>query len=331
MRRRDFIKVVAGSAITWPVAARAQQSGPKRRLGLLLALRENDPQSREYVTAFVESLRERGWPEGNNIQIDYRWCGDDTLTIRRAGVELIGLKPDVILAQSTLTLAPLQQLTTDIPVVFLQVVDPVAGGFVKSMARPGGNVTGVALGEFSIGAKMLEVLKQVAPQVTRVAVIYNPVQAPQVGMWRAIEGAGPSLSVKATAFSAGNADEITHIVAEFAREPGGGMIVLPNPVTVAIANRGLIISLADRYHLPAVYQFSYFVREGGLVSYGTDPITQYRLAASYVDQILRGAKPADLPVQLATKFELAINLKTAKALGLNISRDFLLIADEVIE
>jgi putative tryptophan/tyrosine transport system substrate-binding protein len=199
------------------------------------------------------------------------------------------------------------------------------------MAQPGGNVTGVALGEFSIGAKMLEVLKQVAPQVTRVAVIYNPVQAPQVGMWRAIEAAAPSLSVKASAFSAGNADEITHIVEDFASQPGSGVIVLPNPVTVAIANRGLIISLMDRYHLPAAYQFSYFVREGGLVSYGTDPITQYRLAASYVDQILRGAKPADLPVQLATKFELAVNLKTAKALGLTISRDFLLVADEVIE
>jgi putative ABC transport system substrate-binding protein len=331
MRRRDFITILGGTAAMWPRAARAQQSGPKHRLGLLLALAENDSQAREYVAAFVQSLRERGWLEGNNIQIDYRWAGVDTLGIRRAGIELIDLRPDVILAQSTLTLAPLQQLTTDIPIVFLQVVDPVAGGFVKSMARPGGNVTGVALGEFSIGAKMLEVLKQVAPQVTRVAVIYNPVQAPQVGMWRAIEAAAPLLSVKASAFSAGNADEITHIVEDFASQPDSGVIVLPNPVTVAIANRGLIISLMDRYHLPAVYQFSYFVREGGLVSYGTDPITQYRLAASYVDQILRGAKPADLPVQLATKFELAVNLKTAKALGLTISRDFLLVADEVIE
>jgi putative tryptophan/tyrosine transport system substrate-binding protein len=178
---------------------------------------------------------------------------------------------------------------------------------------------------------MLEVLKQVAPQVTRAAVIYNPVQAPQVGMWHAIEVAAPSLSVKASAFSPGNADEITDVVKTFAGQPGGGVIVLPNPVTVAIANRGLIISLMERYRLPAVYQFSYFVREGGLVSYGTDPITQYRLAASYVDQILKGAKPADLPVQLATKFELAVNLKTAKALGLTISRDFLLVADEVIE
>ena len=325
MRRRDFIKGIA-------LGARAQrQSDEKRRLGLLLALSENDPQAQEYIKAFVQSLRERGWLEGSNIQIDYRWAGVDISTIRRAAVELVALKPHAILAQSGLTLAPLRQLTTDIPIVFVQVLDPVDSGFVASLARPGGNLTGVSLGEFSIAAKMLEVLKEVAPQVTRVAVIYNPIQAPQVGMWHAIEAAAPSLSVQASAFSAGNAEEITHIVEGLASQPGGGVIVLPNPITVAMANRGLIISLMDKYHLPAVYQFSYFVREGGLVSYGADPVTQYRLAASYVDQILRGAKPADLPVQLVTKFELAVNLKTAKALGLTISRDFLLVADEVIE
>jgi putative ABC transport system substrate-binding protein len=237
MRRRDFITFVGGTAASWPFAARAQQSGSKHRLGLLLALSENDAQAREYVAAFVQSLRERGWLDGSNIQIDYRWAGVDVLSIRRAGVELIDLKPNVILAQSGLTLAPLQQLTTNIPIVFLQVVDPVGSGFVTSMAQPGGNLTGVAVAEFSTAAKMLEVLKEVAPQVTRVAVIYNPVQAPQVGMWHAIEAAAPSLSVQASAFSAGNAEEITRIVEGFASQPGSGVIVLPNPIT--IANRGL--------------------------------------------------------------------------------------------
>ena len=317
MRRRDFIKgAIIGSAVARPLVTRSQQSGSKRRLGLLLALSENDPQAREYVAAFVQSLRERGWLDGSNIQIDYRWAGVNVLNIRRAAVELIDLKSDVILAQSGLTLAPLQQLTTDIPIVFLQVVDPVGSGFVTSLARPGGNLTGVTLGEFSTSAKMLEVLKEVAPQVTRVAVIYNP-QAPQVGMWHAIEAAAPSLSVQASAFSAGNAEEITRIVEGFASQPGGGVVVLSNPIsiTVAIANRGLIISLMDKYHLPAVYQFSYFVREGGLVSYGADPIAQYRLAASYVDQILRGAKPTDLPVQLQRPS--SNSLSTARQLKLS--------------
>jgi putative tryptophan/tyrosine transport system substrate-binding protein len=329
MRRREFITFFGGAAAMWPLLAQAQQSGPKVRLGLLLALTETDPQAQQYVSAFVQSLRERGWLEGNNIQIDYRFAGADVFNIRQAAVEMIDVKPDAILAQSGLTLAPLKQLTTKIPIVFVQVADPVGSGFVTSLARPGGNVTGVALAEFPTSSKMLEVLKEVAPQVSRVAVIYNPVQAPQVGMWHAIEAAAPSVSVQVSAFGADNADEIAHIVADFASQPGSGVIVLPNPITVA--NRGLIISLMAQHHLPAVYQFSYFVREGGLVSYGADPITQYRQAAFYVDQILRGVKPADLPVQLSTNFQLAVNLKTAKALGLTISRDFLLVADEVIE
>jgi putative tryptophan/tyrosine transport system substrate-binding protein len=328
MRRRQCIALL-GSAPIWPLAARGQQSDSKRRLGLLLALTESDAQAREYVAAFVQALREHGWAEGNNVQINYRWAGIDADNIRHAARELVDLKPDVIVAQTALTLAPLQQLTSDIPIVFLQVIDPVGSGLVSSLAQPGGNVTGVTLAEFPAVAKMLEVLKEVAPKVTRVAVIYNPVQAPQVGMWRAIEAAAPALSIRASAFGASNADEISKAVSGFAGEPGGGVVVLPNPIT--IANRALIISLMEQYRLPAVYQFSYFVREGGLVSYEADPITQYRQAASYVDQILKGAKPADLPVQLATKFQIAINLKTAKALSLTISRDFLLVADEVIE
>jgi putative tryptophan/tyrosine transport system substrate-binding protein len=220
MRRRQCIALL-GSVPIWPLAAHGQQSDSKRRLGLLLALTESDAQAREYVAAFVQALREHGWAEGNNVQIDYRWAGIHADNIRHAARELVDLKPDVIVAQTALTLAPLQQLTSDIPIVFLQVIDPVGSGLVSSLARPGGNVTGVTLAEFPAVAKMLEVLKEVAPKVTRVAVIYNPVQAPQVGMWRAIEAAAPALSVRASALGASNADEISKAVSGFAGEPGG--------------------------------------------------------------------------------------------------------------
>jgi putative ABC transport system substrate-binding protein len=329
MRRREFITFLGGAAAAWPLAARAQQPDRIRQVGLLLPRAENDPEAQRGVIAFVQGLRELGWMEGGNIRIDYRWTGADVGSIRSAAAELVDLKPDAILAESALTVAPLQQMTSNIPIVFVAIGDPVASGFVASLAHPGGNLTGFTPAEFTISGKMLEVLKDVAPQVTRVGVIYHPVQAPQVGMWRAIETAAPSLGVQVSAANAENASEITRIIENFPGDPGGGMIVLPNPVTST--NRGLIIALMARHRLPAVYAYAFFVREGGLASYGIDPVVQFHQAASYVDRILKGAKPADLPVQQPTAFDLAINLKTAKALGLTIPQSFLLRADEVIE
>jgi putative ABC transport system substrate-binding protein len=327
--RRQFISALSGATLAWPLVAQAQQADRMRRLGILMPSGENDSEMQRRVTAFVQALRELGWTDGGNIRIDYRWAGTEVGRIRSAAIELVDLKPDAILAESAFTVAPLQQTTSTIPIVFLQIGDPVGTGFVASLARPGGNLTGFTPLEFSMGGKMLEVLKEVAPTVSRVAVIYHPPQAPQVGLMNAIEKVAPSLGVKVTAASADNADEMKHIIEGFASEPGKGMIVLPNPITTV--NRGLIIALMAHHRLPAVYPFPFFVREGGLASYGPDPVVQYRQAASYVDRILKGAKPADLPVQQPTKFQLVINLKTAKALGLTIPESFLTRADEVIE
>jgi ABC-type uncharacterized transport system substrate-binding protein len=329
VRRRDFITLIGGAAVAWPLAARAQQPERMRRLGILMAIAENDPEGQQRVAALVQGLRESGWTEGGNIHIDYRWTGADVGRIRSAAAELIDLKPDAIVAQTALTVAPLQQMTTTIPIVFLNIVDPVSSGFVASLARPGGNITGFTPSEMSMRGKLLGVLKEVAPAVSRVGVLYNPVQAPQVGQWRAIETAAPSLGVQVKAAGAANADEITHGIEAVANEPGGGMIVLSNPVNDA--NRGLIIALMARHLMPAIYAYPHYVREGGLVSYGVDPTVQFHQAAAYVDRILKGAKPADLPVQQPTKFDLIVNLKTAKALGLTISQSLLATADEVIE
>jgi putative ABC transport system substrate-binding protein len=329
MRRRQFIALLGGAAAAWPLAARAQQPERTRRLGILMAIAENDPEGQQRVAAFVQGLRELGWTEGGDIHIDYRWAGADVGRIRSAAAELIDLKPDAIVAQTALAVAPLQQMTATIPIVFLNIVDPVSSGFVASLARPGGNITGFAPAEMSMRGKLLEVLKEVAPAVSRVGVLYNPVQAPQLGQWRAIETAAPSLGVQVSAAGAANADEITHGIEAFANELGGGMVVLANPVNDA--NRGLIIALMARHRLPAVYAYPHYVREGGLVSYGVDPIDQFHQAATYVDRILKDAKPADLPVQQPTKFDLTVNLKTAKALGLTIPPSLVARADEVIE
>jgi ABC-type uncharacterized transport system substrate-binding protein len=329
MRRRQFIALLGGAAAARPRAARAQQSERMRRLGILMAMAENDPEGQRWIAAFVQGLRELGWTEGGNIHIDYRWAGADVGRIRSAAAELIDLKPDAIVAQTALAVAPLQQMTASIPIVFLNIVDPVNSGFVASLARPGGNITGFTPAEMSMRGKLLEVLKEVAPAVSRVGVLYNPVQAPQVGQWRAIEAAAPALGVQVSAAGAANADEITHGIEAFANEPGGGMIVLANPVNDT--NRGLIIALMARRLMPAIYAYPHYVREGGLVSYGVDPIDQFHQAATYVDRILKGAKPADLPVQQPTKFDLTVNLKTAKALGLTIPPSLLATADEVIE
>jgi putative ABC transport system substrate-binding protein len=331
MRRREFIALIGGAALAWPLAARAQQPEHMRRVVLLPTLMEDDPEGQKRVTEFVQGLRDLGWKEGDNIQIDYRWAGANVERARSIATEVVQQKPDAIVAESALTVTPLRELTSSIPIIFVQIADPVQSGFVASLARPGGNITGFTPFEFSLSGKLLEALKDVAPQISRVGIIYNPAQAPQAGMRRAIETAASSLGVQVIASGAGNVDEITRSIESFASGGGGGggMIVLPNPINTA--SRGRIIELMAHHKIPAAYPYAFFVRDGGLLSYGVDPAAQFRQAASYVDRILKGTKPADLPVQQPTKFELAINLRTAKALGLTISRDFLQLADEVIE
>ena len=328
MRRRQFITLLGGAA-AWPLAARAQQPDRIRTIGVLDAFAKDDPQVRANLTAFWQGLQKLGWTDGRNVRIDYRSGEADPGRIRAQAKELVGLKPDVILVSSALALQPLLQETRSIPVVFVQIADPVGAGLVASLAHPGGNLTGFTVAEYATMGKLLEVLKEVAPNVTRVAVIFNPDQIPQAGMLRAVEANAPSFQVQVTAVGARNVAEIAQAIDQFAREPNGGLIVLPNPVT--IGNRKLVIAMAARHRLPAAYAFRHFVADGGLISYGIDLADQYRQAASYVDRILRGEKPADLPVQQPTKFEVVVNLKTAKALGLEIPPTLLARADEVIE
>jgi putative ABC transport system substrate-binding protein len=325
MKRRELIGLLGGAA-AWPLAARAQQM---RRIGILLASDENDAEWQRRTAVLVKDLQNLGWKEGDNLVIDFRSAGNNSERIRLYATELVGLKPDVIWTSGGLTLLSLKRATRTIPIVFTTVYDPVGSGYVASLAQPGGNITGFTLGEFSMGGKMLEVLKEVAPQVGRVAVILNLEQPSQVAMWRAIEPMAASSGVRLTATDVQDSADIGSAIEAFAREPNGGLIVLPNPIT--ISHRELIIALAARHRLPAAYGFRVFVTSGGLVSYGADPYDQSRQSAVYVDRILKGAKPGDLPVQQPTKFDLVINVKTAKTLGLNISSTLLARADEVIE
>jgi ABC-type uncharacterized transport system substrate-binding protein len=328
LKRREFMTVLGGAAAAWPIAAEAQQDRV-RRIGVLMSLAEDDRQGQRYVAAFLHGLQDLGWKDGYNLRIDIRWGAADPDRIRVHASELVDLKPSVILVQSALALTPIERLTT-IPIVFVQVVDPVGSGFVASLGRPRGNMTGFADAEFSMSGKMLEVLKEIAPRVLRVAVFYNPVQAPQIAMWRAIEAVAPSLGVQVIPASPRDASEIARTVEVLSEnEPASAVIVLPNPITNL--HRGLIIALMARNRLPAIYAYPYLVSEGGLISYGTDPAGQFRQAAGYVVRILTGAKPEDLPVQQPTKFQLAINLRTAKTLGLEIPATLLARADEVIE
>jgi putative ABC transport system substrate-binding protein len=325
MRRRDFIQGIAVSSV-WPVAARAQQSNGMRRVSLMLAYAEADAEIQTWLAAFVQALRELGWIDGSNVQIDTHWTTGDPGRVNQAAMEVIERKPDVVLANGPLAVASLKQITSTIPIVFQGVADPVGSGFVASLARPGGNITGFTLGEFTMSGKMPEILKKIAPHVARVTVIYNPQQIPQVGRLAAVQMAAATLGLQV---SAASAEEIKHAIEKLEGEPGRGVIVMPAPVT--IANRNLIIALLARYRLPAVYEYPVFARDGGLVSYGTDRVVQFRQAAAYVDRILRGEKPADLPIQDPTKFVLVVNLKTAKALGLTVPESLLATADEVIE
>jgi putative ABC transport system substrate-binding protein len=328
MRRREFIAGLAGAA-AWPLVARGQQRSKTRRIGVLLGvLAADDPEGQARVTAFVQGLQERGWTDGRNVRMDYRWGLGDADRLRRYAAELVALAPDVILGGGNSALAALQQATSTVPIVFANVSDPVGAGYVASLARPGGNATGFMNVEFGISAKLPELLKKIVPQVTRVAVVRNPGAALDVSQFAAIQAVAPSLRLEVTPVGSLDDSEMERRIAAFAREPNGGLIVTGQ---LAQHRRDLIIALAARHRLPAVYPFRAFVADGGLISFGTDQAEPYRLAAGYVDRILQAEKPADLPVQAPTRFETVINLKTAKALGLDLPPEVLVRADEVIE
>jgi putative ABC transport system substrate-binding protein len=329
MRRRDFIKVVAGSVAALPLAAHAQQPDRMRRLGVLISTAEADAEGQARVAALRLGLLEHGWVEGRNLEIHYRWGSADPSRMRVYAAELIALNPDVIFAAPSAPLAAVQRATRTIPVVFAQVSDPVGAGFVTSLAHPGGNITGFALFEFAMGAKWLELLKQIAPSVTRAAVIYDPATPSATGFLPLIEAAGRSFGVDVFVHSVHDTSEIEGVINALAKEPNGGLIAIASPVVTE--KRDFIVSLANRSRLPTIFALRYFAEAGGLASYGVDNLDLYRRAGSYVDRIFKGEKPSDLPVQQATKFQLIINLKTAKALGLTLPSALLAAADEVIE
>ena len=327
MRRRDFIKLVGGATTAWPIAARAQQSERMRRIGVLMNISADDPEAQSRMTAFVQGLQQSGWTDGRNIRIDTRWAAGDADRYHRYAEELLALAPDVILASATPSVQALQQATRTVPIVFANVGDPVGMGLVESVARPGGNTTGFSAFDLGFGAKWLELLKEIAPRLTRVAVLRDLTIGP--AQLSAIQAVAPSFGVELSPVGVRDADEIERTIAAFARSSNAGMIVTAS--TSALIHRRLIVMLAARHRLPTVYSYRYFATTGGLMSYGVNPIDMYRRAASYVDRILRGERPADLPVQAPTKYELVINLKTAKALGLEVPDKLLARADEVID
>jgi putative tryptophan/tyrosine transport system substrate-binding protein len=329
MRRRDFITLLGGGAVAaWPLAARAQQDERVRRIGVLLPQDQDSPVAQARIAALLQELRQLGWT-GRNVRIDIHWAGADTENIRKHAAELATLAPDVILANGSVVVTPLLQATRTVPIVFVVVPDPVGAGFVDSLARPGGNATGFVQFEYGLSGKWLELLKELAPRVTRAAVLRDAAIPSGTGQFGAIQSVAPSVGVEVRPVNIRDADEIERAVASFAQSANGGLIVTGS--ALAQLHRNLIITLAARYKLPAVYFERFFVTVGGLISYGPDLVDQYRRAAGYIDRILRGEKPADLPVQAPTKYETVINLKTAKALGLEIPPTVLARADEVIE
>ena len=328
MRRRDFITLVGGAA-AWPLAARAQPAERVRRIGVLTPFAADDTESMARIAAFLQGLGDLGWAVGRNVRIDYRWSAGDPDRIRKDAMELVALAPDVILATGTPVTSALQQAGLSVPIVFAQVPDPVANGFVASLARPGGNTTGFTTYDYAASAKWVEILKEIAPGVRRAAVLRDPTIASGIGQLGAVLAVAPSLGMELSPIGVRDAGEIDRAITAFAREPNGGLIVLASPLS--IVQRELIITLAARHRLPAVYGLRFFAIDGGLISYGPDSVEPYRRAAGYVDRILKGEKPADLPVQAPTKYELVVNLKTARALGLEIPSSVLARADEVIE
>jgi ABC-type uncharacterized transport system substrate-binding protein len=330
MRRREFMSLLGGAA-AWPLAAHAQQPRHSRRLGVFVNLAENDQEGQRSIEVFRGGLRELGWIEGRTIHIDYRWSpGADTSRIRTAAAELVALKPDVILASATEGLAAFRNATSTIPIVFVAVSDPVGQGFVSNLARPGGNITGFTAFEFSMGGKWIGILKEIAPNLAHVAVLFNPKTAPYFELFlRSIETAASTVGVRWTSAPVNEVTEIEPTITAFAREPNGGLICPSDSFTSV--HRKTIIPLAARHRLPAIYTWREFAPDGGLVTYGIDRVDLYRRAAPYVDRILKGAKPGDLPVQQPSKFELTINLRSARALGLTIPQTLHASADEVIE
>ena len=329
IRRREFTALLGGAMTAWPYAARAQQAERMRRIGALVGAAADDPVWQARNAAFLQRLKDLGWTVGHNLKIDYRWAAGDGDRFRRYAAELVALKPDVVLATSGPAVAALQKQTQSVPIVFLAVVDPVGAGFVNSLARPGVNATGFMQSEYSLSGKWLELLKEVAPNLTQAAVLRDAAITAGIGQFAVIQAAAPSLKVEVSSVGVRDAIEIEHAVSAFARASNGGLIVIGSPAT--LFHRNLIIALAARHTLPAVYNNRIFVAGGGLTSYGPDLIDQFRRAANYIDRILKGERPADLPVQAPTKYELVINLKTAKALGLKVPPMLLARADEVIE
>jgi putative tryptophan/tyrosine transport system substrate-binding protein len=326
--RRKFITLVS-SAAAWPLATRAQQDERVRRIGVLMPYAAEDREGQARLAAFQQGLADLGWIDGRNLRMDTRWGAGEADRYRQYAAELVAFAPDVIVAVTSVIVGALQRETRSVPIVFVGVIDPVGAGLVKSLARPGGNITGFTVFEYGLSPKWLALLKEIAPHVTRALVFRNPTSAAQIGLLGGIQSVAPSLRVELKLIDERDADEIEHAVTAFAREPNGGQVVLSSPFTLGY--REMIIALAARHRLPTVYTDRVFVTAGGLTSYGPNRIEQYRPAAAYVDRILKGAKPADLPVQAPTKYELVINLKTAKALGLEIPPTVLARADEVIE
>jgi putative tryptophan/tyrosine transport system substrate-binding protein len=329
MKRREFIALLGGATATWPHAARAQQRERMRRIGVLSTLPADDPEATARTAAFLQTLQEFGWTDGRNVRIDIRWGAGDPERIRKYVAELVALKPDVILATGASTVGPLQRATRTVPIVFVQVTDPVGAGLVESLARPGGNATGFALFEYSTSGKWLELLNQIAPRVTRAAVLRDQTSQTGLGQFAAIQSAAPPLGIELRPVGVRDAGEIERGITALAQTSNGGLIATTG--AYALVHRELILALAGRHMLPAVYPYRSLVTDGGLISYAPDTIDPYRRAAGYVDRILKGEKPADLPVQAPTKYQLVINLKTAKALGLEVPPTLLARADEVIE
>ena len=329
MKRREFITLIGGATAAWPLAARAQQGEGVRRIGVLMGLAESDPEGHSRAAAFRQGLEQLGWIEGRNVRIELRWAAGDVDRARSYAAELVAFAPDVIFAGATSALAALQPATKTIPIVFAQVTDPVGAGFVTSLGRPGGNVTGFTQYEYAVGAKWLELLKEIAPRVARVALIYDPANTSSAGYLRTIELGTPSLAVHVSTYAVRETAEFERVIDAFAAEPNGGLIILPS--VSATIHREVIVARVAKHHLPAVYPYRLFATSGGLASYGVDNIDMYRRAATYVDRILKGDSPSELPVQQATKFEMVINLKTARALGVEVPITLLARSDEVIE
>jgi len=328
MRRREFIALIGG-VTAWPLAARAQQDERMRHIGILMALPENDPASKPRIAAFLQGLQQLNWTVDHNLKIDIRWGAADAARARKDAAELVALGPDVILASTSSATTALQEATRALPIVFVNVTDPVGAGYVASLARPGGNITGFAFTEYAMSVKWLELLKEVAPNITRAAILRDPALPSGIGQFGAIQLAAPSFGIEIGPIDVRDAGNIQRVVTDFARAANGGLIVAASPA--ALLNRNVIIAVAAEHRLPAVYFESEFVRLGGLVSYGPDAVAGYGQAATYIDRILKGEKPADLPVQAPTKYETVINLKTAKDLGLTLPAALLARANAVIE